>query len=161
MAVRINRAFTEHIMPGGDNVSKKQEAVLQAIYENAEMGRETIFHLRRKAKGSFSQLLKEQQASYDAILTRSSEMLREMGVTPRRPPWYQRMMTDMSMDMQTARNATPAHLSQMLIRGATMGVSDLKKELRLHPDVAQPIRALGEELLKIEQAQVRQWMNTL
>ena len=140
---------------------KKQEAFLQAIYENAEMGRETIFHLRRKAKGPFSQLLREQQASYDEILTRSGDMLREIGATPRRPPWYQRMMTDMGMDMQTARDASASHLSQMLIRGAAMGITDLKKELRLHPDVPQPVRTLGEDLLRIEQAQVQQWMKTL
>ena len=137
------------------------EIVLQAIHENAEMGRETIFHLRRKADGAFATMLRKQQAGYDGILARSGEMLREMGVTPKRPPWMIRMMTDMGMDIRTARDASAPKLAQLLIRGASMGISDIREELRKNPDMHPKVRALGEELVTMEETQLRQWVDQL
>ena len=137
------------------------EIVLQAIHENAEMGRETIFHLREKADGSFAALLRQQQSAYDAILARSGDMLREMGVKPKRPSWPLRMGADMGMDMRTVRDKTPAHMSQMLINGAAMGTSDLKEELALHPDMNPKVRSLGEELIAAEQTHLNQWQQHL
>ena len=132
------------------------EIVLQAIHENAEMGRETIFHLRRKADGAFATMLRKQQSGYDSILARSGEMLREMGVTPKRPPWMIRMMTDMGMDIRTARDSSSPKLAQLLIRGASMGISDIREELRKNPDMHPKVRALGEELVTMEETQLRQ-----
>ena len=137
------------------------EIVLQAIHENAEMGRETIFHLRRKADGAFATMLRKQQSSYDSILARSGEMLREMGVTPKRPPWMIRMMTDMGMDIRTARDSSSPKLAQLLIRGASMGISDIREELRKNPDMPPKVRALGEELVTMEETQLRQWVEQL
>jgi len=135
--------------------------VLQAIHENAEMGRETIFHLRRKAEGSFAALLRQQQAQYDSVLAKSGDMLRAMGEKPKRPSWMVRMMTDMGMDMHTLRDHSAPRLAQLLIRGGSMGVSDLRQELKLHPSVTGDVRTLGEELLLMEQTQLRQWVDRL
>ena len=135
--------------------------VLEAIHVNAEMGRETIFHLRRKAQGSFATMLRTQQAGYDSILARSGEMLRAMGATPKRPAWMLRMMADMGMDLRTLRDSSTPKLAQLLIRGASMGVTDMKKALRLHPGAQQEVLALGEELIQMEQQQMRQWVEKL
>ena len=135
--------------------------VLEAIHVNAEMGRETIFHLRRKAQGSFAGMLRTQQAGYDSILARSGEMLRAMGATPKRPAWMLRMMADMGMDLRTLRDSSTPKLAQLLIRGASMGVTDMKKALRLHPGAQQDVLALGEELIQMEQQQMRQWVEKL
>ena len=135
--------------------------VLEAIHVNAEMGRETIFHLRRKAQGSFATMLRTQQAGYDSILARSGEMLRAMGATPKRPAWMLRMMADMGMDLRTLRDSSTPKLAQLLIRGASMGVTDMKKALRLHPGAQQDVLALGEELIQMEQQQMRQWVEKL
>ena len=135
--------------------------VLEAIHVNAEMGRETIFHLRRKAQGSFATMLRTQQAGYDSILARSGEMLRAMGATPKRPAWMLRMMADMGMDLRTLRDSSTPKLAQLLIHGASMGVTDMKKALRLHPGAQQDVLALGEELIQMEQQQMRQWVEKL
>ena len=135
--------------------------VLEAIHVNAEMGRETIFHLRRKAQGSFAGMLRTQQAGYDSILARSGEMLRAMGAAPKRPAWMLRMMADMGMDLRTLRDSSTPKLAQLLIRGASMGVTDMKKALRLHPGAQQEVLALGEELIQMEQQQMRQWVEKL
>ena len=135
--------------------------VLEAIHVNAEMGRETIFHLRRKAQGSFATMLRTQQAGYDSILARSGEMLRAMGATPKRPAWMLRMMADMGMDLRTLRDSSTPKLAQLLIRGASMGISDIREELRKNPDMHPKVRALGEELVTMEETQLRQWVDQL
>lgn len=51
-------------------------------------------------------------------------------------------------------NKSPSHISEMMIRGSTMGIVDITKKIKEYDDADKVILNLANDLLKFEQRNI-------
>lgn len=63
----------------------------------------------------------------------------------------EKTMVDSMLYMNTLRDTTCSHLSDMLLKGSSMGVTDIAKQIKKHPAASDEAVRLAEKLMKVEQ----------
>nr|QGT51153.1 hypothetical protein Firmicute1046_2290 [uncultured Firmicutes bacterium] len=128
------------------------EELLNYVYQNSQMGQDTIDKLIPLTKDErFQARLKEQLNDYRAIHDKAEKMLRQNGSVGKGVVTMQKVTAYMMIDLQTAINRSTEHLSEMMIKGSTMGVIEAEKNIRTYTDAEPQILDLCRELLKMEQ----------
>ncbi|MEG1548596.1 MAG: hypothetical protein RR232_01315 [Clostridia bacterium] len=132
--------------------------LLHTIYENAAIGKQTLGRLIKKSKdATFRNVMAEQFAEYQKLLC-EAENLRNIFETssvahiPRTPIFA-------SLYLNTALDATSSHMAEMVIQGSTMGIIDMRRQLRELSGADTAVISLGEKLLLIEENNIRQMYN--
>ncbi len=64
---------------------------------------------------------------------------------------WEKAMTDTMLYMNTRRDTTCSHLSDMLLKGSSMGVADIAKQMKKHPEASTQAMHLAEKLMKVEE----------
>ena len=107
------------------------EELLSALYKNIKMGSDSIINLMPKVKGS---ALREEMTAelnrYEKFAKEIGDLLYQEGDTPKEEGWMTKMSAKMGMAMNTMIDASDSHIAQMMIEGATMGITENTKLLR-------------------------------
>lgn len=136
--------------------------LLNFIYQNAQMGTETIKQIIDIAKDDeFSKHLGTQYDEYKQILSDARTLLNQNGYDEKGISAFEKLRTYLSINMQTLTDQTPSHLSEMLIIGSNMGVINAVKNLKHYPTADTHIRSLMERLLQSEENNIQQLKNFL
>lgn len=127
------------------------QKLLEFIYKNAEMGRKTVDPIKNMNNDSkFQTVLDRMHADYDEICTEADKMLKECGVSEASGLNIgEKMMTEMSLRFNTMMDKTVPHLADMLLKGASMGVTDISKKLDECKEASEGAVRLAERLLKM------------
>lgn len=133
----------------------QDQQLLNGIYRNAEMGKETIARLIKETDDvTFRKVMEAQLTEYQAIFDQSQQQLQQRRQAPEGLSGMEKAATYMAMKMNTLADKTSSHMAEMLIEGSTMGVVDMQKQLNACSQADAAVRRLGERLLAIEQRNI-------
>ena len=127
------------------------QKLLEFIYKNSEMGRKTVDPIKNMNRDpKFQTVLDRMLSDYDEICTEADNLLRECGVPEASGLNIgEKMMTEMSLRFSTMMDKSVPHLADMLLKGASMGVTDISKKLDECKDADESAVRLAERLLKM------------
>ncbi len=111
--------------------TKTTEEVLQTIFKNVKMAGDSILNIMPKVKDdNFKSDLTVTLSAFEAFASRATKLLADSGVKPEEEGTITKLSTKWGTMMNTMRDSTTSHLAQMMVEGATMGVTEMMRLLR-------------------------------
>lgn len=128
-------------------------ALLELIYKNAEMGRLTLPELiKLSSDEKFTASLKEQLSDYESLSNEASRMIRELyGEEPNGVNMLDKMRTEITLRISTFRDTSVPHIADMLVKGNSMGITDMAKQLKTYRMASEDARGLANRLLRAQE----------
>lgn len=135
----------------------KNVELLNYIYQNSQMGLDTISHLLGIVEDEeYKSVLKSQYNEYDEIFQETKDKLDNYNKEGKDISFYQKATADVMINLKTITDKSPSHISEMMIQGSTMGVIESIKKLKEYKDAESGILGLGEKLLNFEENNIGQ-----
>lgn len=126
--------------------------LLNFIYQNSQMGVETMEQLGQMTKDeAFQSFLEKQKEGYLEFHKKAKDMLCQMGCDEKGLGTFEKLRTYLMINMQTMVDKSTSHMAEMLIQGSTMGINDAIKKLKEYPDADPKIGKLMGDLQKFEE----------
>ena len=126
--------------------------LLNDVYENAEMGRDTIKRLIKITEDDeFRKTMAYQFAEYQSVMDEARRIFISVGQSPRGIKGIAKSSVNASIAINTAIDKTSTHLAEMIMQGCTMGIIDMIKSIKHNPDASEEVRTLAEKLLATEE----------
>lgn len=133
------------------------EEFLNYIYQNAEMGKNTISQLVGITNDqNFKTALESQLKEYNEIYDIADNKIEQTRNTPKSIGTIPRVSTYLTINMKTMTNKSASHIAEMMIQGSTMGIIDVTKKLKEYGNASEDIKQLADRLLKFEQQNVEE-----
>ncbi|MCX7614231.1 MAG: hypothetical protein N2Z65_00580 [Clostridiales bacterium] len=131
--------------------------MLNYIHQNSQMGQETLNQLIKINKDpEFETVLSIQYNEYKHIFDSSEQKISTLGGDVKNANPYKKVSSYLASNLGTLIDKSPSHISEMLIRGSTMGVIDITKNLKEYQDADPDVLALGQQLLSFEQQNIEE-----
>lgn len=141
-----------------ENMTKtKAETVLQDIYKNVTMARESLLNLMPKVNDErLKSDLTVQISVYEAFASRAAKQLAAVGIKPEEEGIVTKMSAKWGSMLNTLRDSSSSHLAEMVIEGATMGVNDMYKQIRESDKAELPreVQRLAQDICDFEEKTV-------
>ena len=138
-------------------MEKDNEELLDYVYQNAEMGVNSISKLMEIVDDSeFMHQLDTQKNEYTAMKNDAEKQLSERGMTEDDLSAFDRARTYIMINMQTIKDKSVSHIAQMLMQGSTMGIVQALRKLREYTQVDEPVKNLMQKLLEMEERNFEQ-----
>ena len=138
-------------------MEKDNEELLDYVYQNAEMGVNSISKLMEIVDDSeFMHQLDTQKNEYTAMKNDAEKQLKERGMTEDDLSAFDRARTYIMINMQTIKDKSVSHIAQMLMQGSTMGIVQALRKLREYTQVDEPVKNLMQKLLEMEERNFEQ-----
>ena len=110
---------------------KTTSEVLLAVYKNVKMAGDSILTLMPKVKdAALKSDMTVQLSVFEAFASRATKLLAREGVKPEEENLLTRVSAKWGSMMNTMLDSSSSHIAEMLVEGATMGVTDMMRELR-------------------------------
>ena len=131
--------------------------LLNYIHQNSEMGKVTLKQLIAMVKDEdLKKTLESELNEYKSIFDLSDTELNEINKEAKGINGLAKISSYIMINLNTLRDKTPCHISEMLIQGSTMGIIDITKKLKEYKDADKKILDLGNKLLQFEQQNVEE-----
>ncbi len=138
-------------------MEKDNEELLDYVYQNAEMGVNSISKLMEVTNDSeFMHQLDTQKNEYTAMKNDAEKLLKEQGLTEDDLSAFDRARTYIMINMQTLTDKSVSHIAEMLMQGSTMGIVQAIRKLRKYTQVDEPVKNLMQKLLEMEERNFNQ-----
>ena len=144
--------------------TKETAQVLSAVYKNVKMASESILTLMPKVQdGKLKEELTTQLSAFDAFASRAAKLLADEGVKPEQENAMTRIGAKWGSMMETMKDGSSAHLAEMMIEGATMGVTDMMRMIREHENgcASESALRLARDVCAYEERVVEQMKDYL
>lgn len=126
--------------------------LLNFIYQNAQMGVETINQLLSIVKEEdFSRYLKEKREGYDKMLEDARNKLNEHGYDEEGITAFEKIKTYFMINMQTLSDDSTSHIAEMMMIGSTMGVINTIRSLHKYQNAEKNIVMMMKTLQEFEE----------
>lgn len=126
--------------------------LLHFIVQNAQMGKDTIRHLRTLVKDlEFDTFLRGQLRIYNATFDKAAELLEEQQESVEKVGLWDTMSSHVMININTLLDKTPPHIAEMMMQGSVMGIIDLIKKQKEFPHASETAKELAGELLRFEE----------
>lgn len=140
----------------------KDVEMLNFIYQNVQMGTDSVNAILSDVEDeNMRDDLTLQLKEYGAFARRAEELLARQGEKAKDNNVFKKAMTETMAKFNSMQDASPSHIAEMMINGATMGVIDMTKKLREYNAADAAIHSLGSEVLKFEENTVEKMKNYL
>lgn len=137
----------------GKKIMDPNAQLLQDIYQNTVMGKVALNQLIKRCEDpDFRKAMADQFAEYHQVQTEAQRLLKATHLEPKRPPVFP-LRVHTSLNLRLDRTST--HMAEMLMQGSVMGIVDLSRSLRKYSLAGSEARALGEQLLRTEENNLR------
>ncbi len=131
--------------------------LLNYIHQNSEMGTNTIKQLVDISKDEeYKKMLQSQFEEYKMIYDTTDEKIKGLNEETKDINVFSKASTYVMINLNTLVNKTSSHISEMMIKGSTMGIIDITKRIKEYPNADQEILDLANKLLKLEQNNVEE-----
>lgn len=131
------------------------QKLLQSVVENARTGLDGCEQLLKKADdGAMRDELMTERADYQGFVQNAERALYAAGAHPHAKNPVSRMGMWMGIQMETLTDNSPAHLAEMLIQGATMGVVEMTKDRAELSCAAPEALKLADDFIAYQQAAI-------
>ncbi len=135
---------------------------LNKVYQNAHMASESITTVAQKVQDqSLLSDLQTQHQQYTAISSKATTELANENELPSDKGFMAQVSTWSGIQMNTMLDKSPDHIAEMMIQGSMMGIIDMTRTIKQYSDIPQHIKALGYELVTIEENNVQRMKNYL
>lgn len=135
---------------------------LNYIYQNAEMGKDTIKQLIEISKDEeYKKMLECQLEEYKAIHNTAEKKIEELNKEAKDINVFSKVSAYIMINIKTLMDKTPSHISEMLIQGSNMGIIDITKKIKEYPNADKDIIDLANRLLKFEQNNLEKYKKYL
>ena len=105
--------------------------VLQSIFKNVKMAGDSILNIMPKVKDeAFKSDLTVTLSAFESFASRATKLLADNGVKPEEEGIVAKTAAKWGTMMNTMRDSTTSHLAEMMVEGATMGVTEMMRLLR-------------------------------
>lgn len=136
---------------------KKQsgKSLAAEIYKNTKMGADSITDLIGHVNDE--KLRVEMTAEldrYEELATRAAKLSRDRGEEPKEEGALAKAAVKMSMAVNTMTDPSASHIAEMMIQGANMGVTDLRRAISTEERAAAPDSeavSLARETVRFEE----------
>lgn len=138
----------------GNAVTK---SFLDSLYKNVKMGADSIIDLMPKVKDDrMREEMTAELEHYEGFAKEIRGILNKHGDTPKEESFMAKAMTKMGITMNTMMDDSTSHIADMMIQGATMGVTDTTKLVREHENTAcsEEALALARETIRYEEESI-------
>lgn len=136
---------------------KVTKSFLDSLYKNVKMGADSIIDLMPKVK---DQAMREEMTAelenYEGFAKEIRDILFANGDEPKEESLMAKMGTKMGVMMNTMMDDTTSHIADMMIQGATMGVTDTTKLIREYENTtcSEEALALARRTVKYEEESI-------
>ena len=131
--------------------------LLNYIYQNAGMGKETIIKLIDMSNDEgYKKMLSSQLKEYEVICNKAEEKIKDLNKEAKDNNIFYKIGTYLIINFNTLINKTPSNLSELLIHGSTVGIVDIIRSINKYPNADKDILQLANELLKLEENNVEE-----
>ena len=138
------------------------EQMLNHIYQNTQIGRESIVSVLRHAEeADFRRTLQQQLTEYDRIYQQAENLLRDQGKTPEKIDPLLKLNAQLTGALKAGVNDSPSHIAEMMIQGTTKGMTKSIRQLSDYEAKDGEVRALAEKLLATEKSNIEQMKSFL
>lgn len=126
--------------------------LLNFIYQNAQMGVETINQLLEIVKDSdFLDYLKEKREGYDKMLIDARSKLNEHGYDEEGISAFAKIKTYFMINMQTLSDDSTSHIAEMMMIGSTMGIINTIRSINKYQNADKNLLAMMKTLQTFEE----------
>ena len=129
--------------------------VLNSIYRGAKTGSQAISDLLPQVEESRLRAdLTTQKGEYETIGADAANRMCALGGRPEEVPALKKAGMKLGVAMNTAMDVSSSHLAELMIRGSTMGVTNMTKVLNAYTPADRAISGLGNRLITAEQQNI-------
>ena len=132
-----------------------EEKLLEEIYQNANTGIYSIDTILPKVEDS---RVTEELLTYQGKLGRIAQNARQMTAQKAVDPGSASVMSKMGIwtgvQMNTLQDKSSSHIADMVIRGNTIGITKMTRELNQSQVIDPRVRDLGEELVNTQRRNI-------
>lgn len=131
--------------------------MLNSILQNAEMGCQGITSVRKKVQNNkVDGVLCEQLIRYGKIYHCANNMIRSRGGDIQHVSPITKTMTRYAASRDLKRDPSPSHVAEMMIKGNTMGLNKMSRNLRQYSGNDSNIRLLAKKMLDTEEEHIKE-----
>ena len=130
----------------------KNAKILDEVHKGLVMGMESISVIQSKVGDrNFRDDLNMQYNEYGKVLDKINNKLAVADVTPTDTNVGEKVMGWATLQMNTLMDKSNSQISQMLIRGNTMGIIEGRKLLNQNPDAETDVKDILNEFVKLQE----------
>lgn len=127
-------------------------ALLNFVYQNAEMGKETIPKLAKMVENTeFRRVIESQLSEYQTIYNTAEEKIKKSNQEAKGVGTMEKISAYTMLNLNTLLDKSSSHIAEMMMQGSNMGIIDITKKLRECPDAEPDTIRLAQKLLKTEE----------
>lgn len=131
--------------------------LLNYIYQNAQMGVDTIGHLREIVQDSeFRKHLDAQYQGYQDFHREAKEKLNSSGFDEKGLNALEKLRTYLTINLETLSDKSVSHIAEMMMIGSNMGIVNAIKNIKKYKDAEPDILLLMEKLERFEEDNLQQ-----
>lgn len=130
------------------------ENFLADLYKNVKMGADSIINILSKVpEGELRNELTREINEYESYAKTIETMIYDMGDTPKEENILTKMGAKIGMAMNTMNDPSTQHIAQMVIEGATMGVTEIIRLIRENENVicSEKVLKLAKDIVAFEE----------
>lgn len=136
--------------------------LLEKTYQNASIGITAIESVLDRVKDQqLSNDLHKQLRDYQEIADKSKRQMRMSGTKVKDISIYNKAMMKGNVKMNMLRDSSDSHIASMVLKGSTMGITQMTKLLHSKKDADGTSTKIAEEFVKKEQDNIEVMKNYL
>ena len=130
--------------------------LLTKVCEAADMGRDSINQVKGLTDNQpLNSALEQQCKEYDNIYNRAESILQEQGRPPKNSGAFAKVNSRIQVNLQTTLTDNVASkLADMVIKGSTMGVTKITKQLHAYDGSNQAAKEVAQQLIQTEESNI-------
>lgn len=130
----------------------KNAKILNEVHKGLVMGMESISVIESKVGDrNFRDDLNMQYNEYGKVLDKINTQLANSDVTPEDTNVGEKVMGWTSLQMNTIMDKSNSQISELLIRGNTMGIIEGRKLLNQNPDASKEVKDILNEFVQLQE----------
>lgn len=130
----------------------KNAKILNEVHKGLVMGMESISVIESKVGDrNFRDDLNMQYNEYGKVLDKINNRLTKSDFEIADTNYGEKVMGWTSLQMNTLMDKSNSQISQLLIRGNTMGIIEGRKLLNQNPDASQEVKDILNEFVKLQE----------
>ncbi len=142
-----------------DAVKEKNptETLLEEMYKNVKMGSDSLVNIMNRVKDQkFREELTAELNRYEEFAAQIGKSIYNTGNMPKEENVWTKMSAKMGMAMNTMMDSTTSHLAQMVIEGATMGITEMTRLLREYENTScsEDTLKIAKQIIKFEESTI-------
>ena len=131
------------------------QELLQSIVENARTGLDACDQLIEKAKdAAIRDHLMTQRAQYQSFAQDAERALYAAGGQPHRKNPMERAGMWVGLQLNTLTDASPSHIAEIAIQGATMGVIGMTRDRAQLSDAGAEAQGIASNFITVQQQNI-------